>query len=43
MHGYLFRLGFLDGFAGLCIAGISAWGVFLKFAKLKTRTEHAKA
>jgi glycosyltransferase involved in cell wall biosynthesis len=43
VHGYVFRLGFLDGFAGLCIAGISAWGVFLKFAKLKTRTEHAEA
>ena len=42
-HGYVFRLGFLDGFAGLCIAGISAWGVFLKFAKLKTRTEQAEA
>ena len=37
VHGYFFRFGFLDGFAGLCIAGISAWGVFLKFAKLKTR------
>jgi glycosyltransferase involved in cell wall biosynthesis len=36
-HGYVLRLGFRDGFAGLCIAGISAWGVFLKFAKLKTR------
>ncbi|TGE27178.1 glycosyltransferase family 2 protein [Hymenobacter metallicola] len=35
-HGYFFRLGFLDGFAGLCIATISAWGVFLKFAKLRT-------
>ena len=43
VHGYIFRLGFLDGFAGLCIAGISAWGVFLKFAKLKTRTEQAAA
>ena len=43
VHGYVFRLGFLDGFAGLCIAGISAWGVFLKFAKLKTRTENAPA
>jgi len=41
VHGYFFRLGVLDGFAGLCIAGISAWGVFLKFAKLKTRTERA--
>ena len=43
VHGYVFRLGFLDGFAGLCIAGISAGGVFLKFAKLKTRTERAPA
>ena len=43
VHGYFFRLGLLDGFAGLCIAGISAWGVFLKFAKLKTRTERADA
>ena len=43
VHGYFFRLGLLDGFAGLCIAGISAWGVFLKFAKLKTRTEQAEA
>ncbi|GAB3304800.1 glycosyltransferase family 2 protein [Hymenobacter tenuis] len=37
VHGYFFRLGFLDGFAGLSIALISAWGVFLKFAKLKTK------
>ncbi len=43
VQGYFLRLGFLDGFAGLCIAGISAWGVFLKFAKLKTRTERAEA
>ncbi|WP_035567368.1 glycosyltransferase family 2 protein [Hymenobacter sp. IS2118] len=43
VHGYFFRLGFLDGFAGLCIASISAWGVFLKFAKLKTRTQSAAA
>lgn len=41
VHGYFFRLGFLDGFAGLSIALISALGVFLKFAKLKTRTERA--
>ncbi|TGE21880.1 glycosyltransferase family 2 protein [Hymenobacter aquaticus] len=38
VHGYFFRLGFLDGFAGLCIATISAWGVFLKFAKLRTQS-----
>ncbi|WP_375437001.1 glycosyltransferase family 2 protein [uncultured Hymenobacter sp.] len=35
VHGYFFRLGFLDGFAGLSIAVISALGVFLKFTKLK--------
>lgn len=35
VHGYVFRGGFRDGFAGLSIAAISAWGVFLKFAKLK--------
>ncbi|QIX61124.1 glycosyltransferase family 2 protein [Hymenobacter sp. BT18] len=37
VHGYFLRRGFLDGFAGLSIAMISAWGVFLKFAKLKTK------
>lgn len=37
VHGYFIRLGFLDGFAGLSIATISAWGVFLKLAKLKTK------
>jgi len=43
VHGYVFRLGFLDGFAGLSIGAISAWGVFLKFAKLKTGTQNAPA
>ena len=42
-HGYVLRLGFLDGFAGLSIAVISGLGVFLKFAKLKTRTHDAPA
>lgn len=42
-HGYVLRLGFLDGFAGLSIAVISALGVFIKFAKLKTRTHDAPA
>ncbi|QKG53762.1 glycosyltransferase family 2 protein [Hymenobacter sp. BRD67] len=28
VHGYVFQLGFLDGFAGLSIAVISAWGYF---------------
>lgn len=39
VHGYLLRLGFLDGFAGLCIASISAGGVFLKYAKLRTQSK----
>ncbi|UOG74316.1 glycosyltransferase family 2 protein [Hymenobacter tibetensis] len=43
MYGYFFRLGFLDGFAGLSIAVISAWGVFLKFAKLKLRSKDTTA
>ena len=43
VHGYIFRRGFLDGFAGLSIAAISATGVFLKFAKLKTGTQNAPA
>ena len=42
-HGYVLRRGFLDGFAGLSIAAISAGGVFLKFAKLKTGTQDAPA
>ncbi|MGI4835291.1 MAG: glycosyltransferase family 2 protein [Janthinobacterium lividum] len=42
-HGYVLRLGFLDGFAGLSIAIISALGVFIKFAKLKTHTQDAPA
>ena len=42
-HGYVLRRGFLDGFAGLSIAVISALGVFIKFAKLRTRTQDAPA
>ncbi|WP_400193446.1 glycosyltransferase family 2 protein [Hymenobacter sp. B81] len=34
-HLYLLRGGLLDGFAGLSIAALSAWGVFLKYAKLR--------
>ncbi|SES85844.1 glycosyltransferase family 2 protein [Hymenobacter actinosclerus] len=41
-HGYVLRGGFLDGFAGLSIAAISAWGVFLKFAKLRYLGESQK-
>ncbi|HHE65609.1 MAG TPA: glycosyltransferase family 2 protein [Bacteroidetes bacterium] len=33
--GYFLRLGFLDGFSGLTIAVITAFGTFLKYAKLK--------
>jgi glycosyltransferase involved in cell wall biosynthesis len=31
---YFFRLGFLDGFAGFCIAVISSYAVFVKYTKL---------
>ena len=34
-NGYFLKMGFLDGFAGLCIAVFSAVGVFLKVAKLR--------
>ncbi len=40
-RGYVLRLGFLDGFAGLSIALLSAGGVFLKYAKLRTGTQDA--
>lgn len=33
---YLLRLGFLDGFAGLCVAVLSATHVFTKYAKALT-------
>lgn len=35
VHGYIIRLGVLDGFAGLSIALLSAVGVFLTYAKLR--------
>ncbi len=31
---YLFRLGFLDGVPGALVAGVAAYGVFLKYARL---------
>jgi len=34
LRGYLFRLGFLDGYAGLLFAVISSHEVFLKYSKL---------
>ena len=33
--GYFFRLGFLDGFSGLTIAVVTAFGTFLKYTKLR--------
>ena len=32
---YFFRMGFLDGFHGLCIAAITSFETFLKYAKLR--------
>lgn len=34
LYAYFFRLGLLDGFAGFCIAVLSAYAVFVKYAKL---------
>lgn len=34
LKGYFLKRGFLDGWHGLVVAGISAFGVFLKYAKL---------
>ncbi|RTQ53243.1 glycosyltransferase family 2 protein [Hymenobacter gummosus] len=42
-HLYLVRGGLLDGFAGLSIATLSAWGVFLKYAKLRVLTRKPTA
>ncbi|MCC3157773.1 glycosyltransferase family 2 protein [Hymenobacter sp. 15J16-1T3B] len=42
-HLYLLRGGWLDGFAGLSIAALSAWGVFLKYAKLRVLTRKPAA
>ncbi len=36
---YVLRRGFLDGFAGLCIAYLSACSVFVKYAKLRVLNE----
>jgi len=37
LSGYVFRLGFLDGFNGFTIAVITAFGTYLKYAKLKEK------
>jgi glycosyltransferase involved in cell wall biosynthesis len=42
-HLYLLRGGLLDGFAGLSIATLSAWGVFLKYAKLRVLNRQSAA
>lgn len=34
IKSYFLQLGMLDGFAGFCIAVLSAYGVFVKYAKL---------
>ncbi|MCR5888542.1 glycosyltransferase family 2 protein [Hymenobacter sp. J193] len=42
-HLYLLRGAWQDGFAGLCIAALSAWGVFLKYAKLRALNKNLSA
>ncbi len=39
---YLLRLGFLDGYEGLCIAKIASLTVFLRYAKLRELEQKAK-
>ena len=34
LRGYFLRLGFLDGLAGLCVAGMVAFETFVRYAKL---------
>lgn len=41
---YILRLGFLDGYRGIIISGIMAWGVFLRYVYLKElRTDKRSA
>jgi glycosyltransferase involved in cell wall biosynthesis len=40
---YLWRLGFLDGFPGLVIATVSAWGTAMKYFKAIANKRSAKA
>ena len=35
IKSYILRLGFLDGFAGLVIAVLNAYGIFVRYAKLR--------
>jgi len=39
MQNYIFKLGFLDGQAGLTCARMTAWYTFLKYKKLKEMTD----
>ncbi|MDP1574761.1 MAG: glycosyltransferase family 2 protein [Coxiellaceae bacterium] len=43
LRGYLFRLGFLDGRAGFCIAFGNFIGTFCKYAKLAELENHVKS
>ena len=39
---YVWRLGFLDGFAGLVIAAVSSWGTAMKYFKAIAGKQSAK-
>ncbi len=43
IKGYVFQRGFLDGFHGLCIAAISAFDVFIRYAKVHELRQARKA
>ncbi len=40
---YVFRAGFLDGYRGMLLAGLSAFHVFIKYAKLRDLSERGKS
>lgn len=40
---YIFRLGFLDGWRGFCIAAGQAWGIYLRYVKMKDQNGQEKA
>ncbi|MDC0176781.1 glycosyltransferase family 2 protein [Polaribacter sp.] len=39
---YFFKLGFLDGFHGFVIAGIQAYGIFIKYVSLRLLNQNKK-
>ncbi|HSZ26329.1 MAG TPA: glycosyltransferase family 2 protein [Cytophagaceae bacterium] len=43
VRGYIFKLGFLDGFEGFLVARLSAQYVFIKYSKLKFLIDTAKS